>query len=414
MLLNIITRSFINQKKSMALMVVSVAVGTALAASLISISLEISGKVSRELRSFGANILVEPKVEGLADLSGQKRFLRENEITSAKTIFWRNNILGIAPFLDTKAELDTGSDNERLNVSGVWHSKELPLPGDAGTFQAGTDTVFTWWQVDGKWPATPNAAAAGSALAVRLGIKKGDTITLDGKDFVVSGIFETGGDEDDRILMDLRALQKLKGLNGKVSRVFVSSITKPMDEFAYRDPEGMTQVEYEKWYCTGYVTTISAQLEEVFTGSTAKPVWNIAQTEGRLLGKLDIMIYLLTFIVLISAALGVSAAMIMSLLRRVQEIGLMKALGADNHKILIIFISEGVLVGVIGGLMGYILSIFLTKYIGTAVFSSGFERQDILLPFSIGSAVVISVAGTLLPLNKALRIKPGVVLKGAE
>ena len=77
MLLKIIRKSFLNQKKAMALMIVSVAVGTALAASLINISLEIGGKVSKELRTFGANILIEPKVEGLADISGQKRYLRE-------------------------------------------------------------------------------------------------------------------------------------------------------------------------------------------------------------------------------------------------------------------------------------------------------------------------------------------------
>jgi len=43
MLLNIIQRSFLNQKKAMALMVVSIAVGTAMAASLITLSFEISG-----------------------------------------------------------------------------------------------------------------------------------------------------------------------------------------------------------------------------------------------------------------------------------------------------------------------------------------------------------------------------------
>src|SRR5512134_2323001 len=105
MLLNIIRRSFSNQKKAMALMIVSIAVGTALAASLITLSFEIEGKVSKELRSFGANIIVEPKVEGLADISGQKRYLRSEDIIKTKTIFWRHNIIGIAPFLDADAHL---------------------------------------------------------------------------------------------------------------------------------------------------------------------------------------------------------------------------------------------------------------------------------------------------------------------
>jgi hypothetical protein len=61
MLIRFMKRSLLNQKKTMALMIASVAVGTTLAASLITISLEISGKVSKEeLRAFGANIIVFP------------------------------------------------------------------------------------------------------------------------------------------------------------------------------------------------------------------------------------------------------------------------------------------------------------------------------------------------------------------
>jgi putative ABC transport system permease protein len=247
-----------------------------------------------------------------------------------------------------------------------------------------------------------------------LGITKGDTLRMDGRDFMVSGIFETGGDEDNLIFMDLQSLQELKNMHGKVSRVMVSALTKPMDSFAYKDPESMSQVEYEKWYCTGYVTTIASQLEEVFEGSTVKPVWKVADTEGRVLGRLNLLIYLLSFIVLIAATLGVSATMIMSLLRRVQEIGLMKAVGADSRMILTVFLSEGVMVGLIGGLFGYLFSAALTGYIGVMVFNAAFEQGAMLFPLAIGSAVIISVAGTVIPVRKALRIKPGVVLKGAE
>jgi putative ABC transport system permease protein len=143
-LLKIIQRSFVNQKKSMALMVVSVAVGTALAASLINISLQIGGKVSKELRSFGANIRIEAKVEGLADISGQKRYLRQEDIIRAKTIFWRNNILGLSPFLDAKAEVKIGERTEKVNVAGMWYEKKLPLPGENKEFLVGTGTVFPW------------------------------------------------------------------------------------------------------------------------------------------------------------------------------------------------------------------------------------------------------------------------------
>ncbi len=414
MLLNIITRSFFNQKKAMALMIASVAVGTALAASLISISLEINGKVSKELRAFGANILIAPKVEGLADISGQRRYLRQEDIVKAKTIFWRHNILGIAPFLEVEALVEAGSKKEKLNIIGTWFEKQQQLPGKMGTFSAGVLTVFPWWDIQGKWPDTGNGVIIGTSLGARLGKKTGDSILIDNREFLVTGTVETGGIEDDSVLMDLEALQDLRDMDGNVSKVMVSALTKPMDEFAYRDPDKMGQAEYEKWYCTGYVTSIARQLQEVFQGSVARPVWQVAATEGSVLTKLTLLIYFLTIIALSASALGVSTTMVMSLLRRTEEVGLMKAIGADSIKIAAVFLSEGIMIGLIGGMIGYALSIAASNYIGMEVFNTGFEQSTMLFPAAIGSAVVISIAGTILPVRKALKVKPAIVLKGAE
>lgn len=414
MLFRLLNRSFSNQKKAMALMIVSVAVGTALAASLITISLEISGKIAKELRSFGANIIIEPKIEGIADISGQKRYLRSEDIIKAKTIFWRHNIVGLAPFLETNGQLVANGRIEQVEIIGAWYEKELPLPGETVNFPAGIKTVSPWWNIDGKWPDAADKAAIGRALAAKIGVNKGDNIQLDGATFEVSAVIETGGEEDGQIFIDMESLQAIKNMPNMVSKVFVSALTTPMDEFAYKDPKTMSTLEYEKWYCTGYVTSIAKQLEEVFQGSTARPIWQVAQTEGKILDKLKLLIYLLCLTALSASALGVSTTMIMSLLRRTEEIGLMKAMGADSVKIVMIFVSEGALIGLVGGLFGYIMSVVTSKYIGLKVFDAELEQKGLLLPVAIAIAIVISIAGTILPIKRALRIKAAIVLKGAE
>ncbi len=396
-------------------MVVSIAMGTALAASLITISFEINGKISRELRSFGANIIVEPKIEGLADISGQKRYLRYGDIIKTKTIFWRHNILGVAPFLETDSGIAVkGGSAQPVKLIGAWYEKELPLPGEKNTFAAGIKTVSPWWYINGKWSDSKDTVVVGSSLAARLSLKNGDALLLDGREVTVSGTIETGGPEDNQVFMDLESLQELRQMQGKISRVFVSALTTPMDDFAYKNPETMSKAEYEKWYCTGYVTSIAKQIEEVFSGSAVKPIWQVAETEGKVLDRLRLLIYLLCFIALTASAIGVSTTMIMSLLRRIEEIGLMKAIGADRTRIITIFLTEGVIIGVVGGLLGYVLSLGAAQYIGMKVFNTGLEQRAILLPIAIGNAVLIAVAGTILPIRRALKIKPGVVLKGAE
>ncbi|MGE5894096.1 MAG: ABC transporter permease [bacterium] len=406
MLLNIIKRSFINQKKAMAVMVVSVAVGTSIAASLLSLSFDISSKVLKELRSFGANITVQPKVTGLADIAGQKRYLREEDIVKAKTIFWRHNIVGVTPMLLVE-------DKElSATLLGTWYKKGLAIPGEKKEFETGVAVVMPWWNIEGRWPATDREILAGMGIAERLKLRTNDTIRVKGKEFTIAGIASTGGKEDDMLIGDLATVQKLSGLEGKISKAFVSAMTTPMDEFAYKDPATMTKKEYEKWYCTGYVTSISKQIEEVFAGSTARPVWTVAETEGKVLNRLNMLIYLLTAASLISAALGVSTTMIMSLLRRSDEVALMKAIGADSLKITVIFLTEALIIGISGGMIGYLVSLGISGYIGITVFGAALQQKAFLFPASIGVSVAISLLGVYLPIRRALSIRPAVVLKG--
>jgi putative ABC transport system permease protein len=413
MLPALLKQSFTKQRKAMALMIISVAMGTAVSASLITISLDIKSKVSRELRSFGANITLEPRVEGLADLAGQRRYLREQDIPKAKSIFWRHNIVGIAPYLESKLKLAFKGHERQVEGFGAWLSRGLQLPGSEDTFQAGVLTVSPWWELEGLEPGS-DTVVIGHLLAAEAGIGKGDVVLVDGHEYSVSGTLMTGGPGDRRVFMDLHAMQELKGLSGAVSRVRVSALTTPMDDFAYKDPKKMSRAEYEKWYCTGYVTSIAKQLEEVFKGSTARPIWHVAETEGQVLGRLSVLVYLLTAASLLAAALGMSTTMAASLLRRLDEIGLMKALGAGFSDITLIFMAEAFVIGLSGGFAGYLVSLGVSDYIGRMVFGGSLSQRELLLPVSLMSAFGIAALGAMLPIRRALRVKPAIVLKEAR
>ncbi len=396
-------------------MFLSVAMGTAVSASLVAISLDVQGKVARELRSFGANITVEPKVEGLASLSGQRRFLSEEDIPKAKTIFWRHNIIGLTPFLELEAQMEIGRSGSttkkaRQKVMGAWFDRSITLPGEDEPFDVSVSSVMPWWEVSGHAPGA-GEALVGVSLARQLGIKPGDTVKLMGRELSISGTLSTGGAEDGLLVLGLDELQDLSGLEGALTRVMVSALTTPMDEFAYKDPDTMSELEYEKWYCTGYVTSISKQLEEVFSGSRAKPIWRVAETEGKVLERLTVLVYLLTITALVAAALGMSTTLAASVLKRLDEVALMKAVGADRMGISMIFLAEILIIGLAGGVVGYLISLAATHYIGVEVFGSALDQKGILFPVSIISALGISVLAAWLPIRRALKVKPAVVLK---
>lgn len=411
-LLRVMRKSFLNRKRAAVLRVISVAAGTAVAASLLAISLDISGKVSAELRAFGANIVIDPKVEGLAGVIEEKRTLREEDLAKAKTIFWRHNIRGLTPFLFARGDVAAAGARSRVDIVGTWYEKYLPLPGEAGTFRAGVKTVAPWWTIEGAWPDTGGEVLVGVSLAEKIGMSRGETLLLDGRVFRVAGLLATGGAEDDRIVMDLTELQEIRGQAGEISKVLVSALATPMDDFAARDPETMSPAEKEKWYCTAYVTSIARQLEGVFEGSSARPIWPIAATEGRLLERLQLLIYFLALAALAASVLGVSAAWVTSLLHRAGEIALMKAVGGARSEIMAFFLAEGLAVGLAGGLLGFAASLFISSYIGLQVFESGFAQRAALLPVAVGCAVLVSLAGTFLPVLRAVRARPAGALRG--
>src|SRR3990172_5549166 len=99
MLFRVLRETFVRRKKRVALAVLPVFVGSALATALLSISADIMDKMLKEMRSYGANILVEPESDSLQlEIGGvnlqpvsSQRYIDEENLTKLKTIFWRNN-----------------------------------------------------------------------------------------------------------------------------------------------------------------------------------------------------------------------------------------------------------------------------------------------------------------------------------
>ena len=409
MFFRILKNSFLKRPKAVFLVFLSIAMGAAVATAFLGIAGEISHKMALELRSYGANILLEP-----AALEGGG-FLREEDLPKIKTVFWKYNITGFTPYLFGVAEFSAGGKRERGIVSGAWFNKQLEVEGEDPSIQ-GIGVIAPWWDVQGSWPEAADEAIVGAALARRLGVVAGKELaaTVRGRTqrFRVAGIVTTGGFEEEQLFAPLVTVQGLLQQQGKVSRVLVSALTVPMDEFGKKDPATMTKDEYEKWYCTAYVTSVAKNVEEVMAGSRAKPIWQIASAEGALLTKLNSVMLLLTLLALGASATAVSTSLMASMAERSPEIALMKAVGADRFQITAIFLGETLIVSVAGGVIGYLLGDQLAELISRTVFNSTIVSPLWLFPTAIISALVVAIAGSVAPLRRALLIEPVRVLKG--
>lgn len=409
MFFRMLKQSFKQAKKQKTLAIITMLLSTSLITALLNISIDVGDKMSSELKSYGANISIIPKSESLSmevggvdynPLKG-KVFLDESNLPNIKDIFWRNNIVGFAPFLSEKVLVD---GKTKVNIEGTFFNKNLPVP-DEDEFKTGIKDLFNYWEITGKSPKDDSdEALVGVNLAKISKLKIGDIIKISNnnknKNLKITGILSSGAKEDNYIITSLSIVQDLFALKGKISRVQVSALSVPEDDLSRksrRNPDALDALEYDSWYCTAYVGSIAYQIEEAFANSSVKPIWQVAASQGTIIEKIQLLMAVVTIAAIIASALGISSLISSIIMQRSREIGLMKALGASKEQIYILFLSESALIGLIGGILGFILGCALSQMISYSIFDAFVAIQWVVLPIALISSVIISLLGSLIP-----------------
>ena len=430
------------KRKLLAIITIFLAAG--LVSALLAVSIDIGDKMAKELKSYGANILVEPasnaalpdELSHSASLSSQD-FLDEKELPNIKDIFWRNNIVGFAPLLSANVQVIKSSQNstalsasKTINVLGTFFDHNIAVP-DEEDYHTGQRIISPYWKVEGEWVDDLNndfgeivPALAGEQLAKSNGWKIGDKLSLsytndNGESqqsaVEIKGILSTGGTEDNQLVMPLSTVQNLLGLEGKVQSVRVSALTVPENDLSRKaraNTDALDAEEYDRWYCTAYVSSISHQLEEAISGAIVRPIWQVAASEGVVIGKIQLLLAVVTVAALIAAAMGIASLMSAGIIERSKEIGLMKALGAYQWQITLLFYCEAVLSALVGGVLGCIAGWGLAKFIGAALFGAPLDFAWIVVPCVLVLSMLIAVIGTWFPAHKIAKLYPVEVLYG--
>ena len=437
MFLRLVADSFGRRPRHKLLTGAALALGMGVATAALSVALDVGDRLAKEFRSLGANLVITPKADSLPlEIGGVDyrpvnvgAYLPEADLPKLKTIFWHNNIMGFAPIVEVRGEalprvLNDGGARPGnwvadVPIIGTWADHAVPLP-EGGEFRTGVAKTNPWWRIDGRWFSEgAKECVVGVAFAKRNHIHIADSVSLAIGDLTVipapltvTGILTSGGPEDASIVVPLSYAQSLARKPGEYRKLYVSALTKPEDAFARKDAKTMTPAEFDRWYCTPYISSIALQIQEDLPGTDVRVMRRVAEGEGQILTHDAMMLWLVPLAAMLAAALAVGASSAASVMERQAEIGLMKALGAGSGTVGLLLAAEQLLLAFVGGGIGYALGIILARLLGERIFGAAPEPTLLVFLVVIGLAAVVTLLGSAIPLRRASRIEPAPILRG--
>ena len=229
-----------------------------------------------------------------------------------------------------------------------------------------------------------NQVIIGKTEAQSLNKTVGDTINLYGQNFTIKGIFETGNFmTDNGIVMPLSTLQNLTNNQNKVSEVLVK----------VTDNANVTTVS----------NTITNAYPNQLTTSTAA---DSANRINQGLGFINTASWAISLLAIFIGAVGVINTMVMTVYERTREIGVLKAVGWKDSRILSMILGESVVLTLIAFVVGTVIAVTGVEVLLTLVPSVG---SAITPSFSIyiflrafGIALIVGVIGGLYPAYRAI------------
>jgi len=230
-------------------------------------------------------------------------------------------------------------------------------------------------------------------------MKTGDRIALNGVDFKVVGILQPiGNSQDDKLIyMQLDDLKKITNVTG-------------LDEIIVQINDGESVAEVAS-NVEKRLRSFRGVNEDTQDFSILTPEELLA-TIGTILNVITAFLLGVAAISLVVGAIGIANTMYTSVIERINEIGVMKAVGARNSDIMLIFLIESGLLGLVGGIIGVAIGAGLSKmieYIAITQFATNLLKAAMPLYLFVGCLVFAFLVGAIsgvFPAYRASRIKP--------
>lgn len=366
--------NYFNRKKSRLITIfLSVVIGSATIAALTSVYLDIDMKMKVELRTYGANVIAS---------MNNKKYLTNSDSLKIKKLLESEKLISFSPFISGIAE----SNNERFVITGV----------DLDQYRKLSPYIRTVKELDIRRDDLKiENVFVGKSLAFKLNVSPGDKLILKNslnlkkvRKVVVSKIIESGDVEDDQIVARLTTTQELLDKKEKVNLINIS-YSGSIEE----------------------INKINRKLSKYDSNISLKPITRIAKSERLVLNKISLLTLITSLAILLCSTIATAITIMSVIFERRYEIGIKKAIGASNKNIISELASEGIIVGIFGGLFGWAVGMGLAQIIGISLFGSYISIRVVPILISIFVALILTSIPSVLPARMVLKIEPANVLR---
>ncbi len=340
-------------------------------------------EVARSLRKSDVGLqatLVQPRAQRLRSVDQWQTVSRMLEKMPEVEV--------VAPVVAGAGFVIRGDANKAVNLTGMEPQSYLRLIALEKQLIAGTARVG------------PADILIGNELGHDLGVGVGDKLILQTASkasvtLTICGIFDFGnkGINERSVYVALRTAQSLLNLPGGVTTVEVN-VEKPFDaELVAQVISAQTGLDVESWI------VLNAQF---FSALQAQSMSN----------------FIIRFFVGLTAALGIASVLVVSVVQKSREIGILRATGATRNQILRVFLLQGAVMGLLGSLIGSFAGwLFLIAWRGIAINADGtplfvIEFDPMLFVWAAVGATLVGTLAAVFPARTAAKLDPAVAIRG--
>ena len=371
------------RKGKVFFLILGLTIGITTVVTLLSITRMMNEDISKKLDEFGANILIIPRSDDLSISYGgmsiggvaiDTQTLKDSDVPKIRQIEVRENVSIVSPKLIGVVEIE----GRKVPLMGIQFGEELRLK--------------KWWKIHGAEPRNRDEVLLGNEVAVRLFKSTGDTLSINGNVVKIAGVLDETGSQDDFLIFgDLIFVQETMKKPGALSLLEVSAFcnTCPIEEIVRQISKELPQAK---------VTAIKQTL----------------QTKMEALDHFKKFSVGISIIVLLIGSLIVFTNMMASVNERKREIGIFRAIGfRKSHVVRVIFL-EAFIVGLIAGVMGYLLGLAASQIIGPVMTGMKAEKvviDPLLAMGAIFLSVLIGILSSAYPAIHASKMDPTTALR---